>query len=165
MRFSLISAVLAPSSAFRTGIRGAHFLANVPLKSRNGAVDIKTLENKPLVLYFSAGWCRSCKMFTPKIGKFYKGNKDEGFNVVWVSRDRAAEDQVEYYEKAMPDWAYIPFGTPEIQEFIKKYEVKTIPAVKVVNDAGDVIDDGARMKIEKHELEPKDVIAEWKKLI
>lgn len=46
---------------------------------------------------------------------------------------------------------------------IEKYEIKTIPAVKVVNDSGEVIDDGARMKIEKGEEKPADILEGWKK--
>uniref|UniRef100_A0AC34Q2K2 Thioredoxin domain-containing protein n=1 Tax=Panagrolaimus sp. JU765 TaxID=591449 RepID=A0AC34Q2K2_9BILA len=146
-------------------VRNAHFLASVPLKKKSGAVCVKNFENKPLMLYFSAGWCRSCKMFTPKVRDFYEKLKNEKLDVVWVSRDKTAEDQLEYYNKALPDWPYVPFGADDIQKLVSKYEVKTIPAVLVVNDSGEVIDDGARMKIERAEESSDKLVEGWKKLI
>lgn len=52
-------------------------------------------------------------MFSPKIRKFYEDLKNDNkeVHVVWVSRDKTAEDQLEYYEKSLhPDWGYVPFG-------------------------------------------------------
>uniref|UniRef100_A0AC34GR41 Thioredoxin domain-containing protein n=1 Tax=Panagrolaimus sp. ES5 TaxID=591445 RepID=A0AC34GR41_9BILA len=141
---------------------GKHFLGSIPLKKGDGSADASKLSKKPLILYFSAGWCKSCKMFTPKLREFYENYKGNDLNIVWISRDRSAEDQLEYYKKSMPDWYYVPYGD-EIQNLLKKYEVKTIPAVKVVNDNGEVIDDGARMKIEKGETSPEKLAEEWKK--
>ena len=48
---------------------------------------------------------------------------------------------------------------------MKKYEIKTIPAVLIVNEAGEVVDDGARMKIEKEEEPPEKLVESWKKLV
>ncbi|KIH51110.1 hypothetical protein ANCDUO_18807 [Ancylostoma duodenale] len=51
-----------------TSARSQHFLANVPLKKRGvDKVSVEDLKGKMLLLYFSAGWCRSCRMFTPKL--------------------------------------------------------------------------------------------------
>ncbi|KAE9553524.1 hypothetical protein FO519_003273 [Halicephalobus sp. NKZ332] len=146
-------------------IRQAHFLASVPLKKGSGEVCVKSFEKKPLLIYFSAGWCRSCKMFTPKIRSFYEQLKEGELNVVWVSRDKNAEDQLEYYKKSLPNWAYVPFGSPDIANLLKKYEIKTIPAVFIVNESGEVIDDGARMKIERGEETPQNLVEGWKKLV
>ncbi|PIO63185.1 hypothetical protein TELCIR_15229 [Teladorsagia circumcincta] len=106
-------------SVVRTVARGQHFLASVPLKKRGvDKVSTDDLKGKVLLLYFSAGWCRSCRMLTPKLKKFYEelGDADRSnLEVVWVSRDKEAADQLEYYEKAMPPWYYIPFGDSNIQ--------------------------------------------------
>ncbi|KHJ80440.1 hypothetical protein OESDEN_19886 [Oesophagostomum dentatum] len=104
-----------------------------------------------LLMYFSAGWCRSCRMFTPKLRKFYEELDEENrknLEVVWVSRDKEAPDQLEYYEKAMPAWYYIPFGDSNIAGFLEKYDVKVIPALKLVNEKGDVVDDRVRSDVE-----------------
>ncbi|KAK6052601.1 hypothetical protein COOONC_09893 [Cooperia oncophora] len=148
--FTRLVKPLAPS-VLRIVAREKHFLANVPLKKRGvDKVSVDELKGKVLLLYFSAGWCRSCRMLTPKLKKFYEelGDADRpNLEVVWVSRDKEAADQLEYYEKAMPPWLYIPFGDENIQGFLEKYDVKVIPALKVVNDKGDVLSE-ARADVE-----------------
>lgn len=132
--------------------RTQHFLANVPLKKRGvDKVSVDSLKGKMLLLYFSAGWCGSCRMLTPKLKKFYEEleeAKRSNLEVVWISRDKEAQDQLDYYEKAMPPWSYIPFGDPNIKNFLEKYNVKVIPALKLVNDKGDVLSETARADVE-----------------
>ncbi|KAJ1369834.1 hypothetical protein KIN20_031410 [Parelaphostrongylus tenuis] len=132
--------------------RAQHFLANVPLKKRGvDKVSLDSLKGKMLLLYFSAGWCGSCRMLTPKLKKFYEelGESDRSnVEVVWISRDKEAQDQQDYYEKAMPAWSYIPFGDPNIKSFLEKYNVKVIPALKLVNEKGDVLSETVRADVE-----------------
>ncbi|TMS37368.1 hypothetical protein L596_004312 [Steinernema carpocapsae] len=142
----------------------ASFLDNVQLAVRDGGsakVDFK----KPTVLYFSAGWCRSCRMFTPKLKRFYE-NVDGDLNIVWISRDKTGEDQVEYYEKSLGPWPYVPFGNAEINDYLQKYEVATIPRALLINAKGEVVDDAIRSKIEESSspADAKKVLEEWKKL-
>uniref|UniRef100_A0A1I8A6E6 protein-disulfide reductase n=1 Tax=Steinernema glaseri TaxID=37863 RepID=A0A1I8A6E6_9BILA len=143
---SILQRVILP---FRATLRpySTGFLKDVELHSREGSppsVDF----SKPTLLYFSAGWCRSCRLFTPKLKRFYEGVNGE-VNVVWVSRDKSSEDQLEYYEKSLGPWPYIPFGNNTIREYLEKYEVKTIPAILQVDEKGAVIDDTVRRKIEE----------------
>jgi hypothetical protein len=39
----------------------------------------------------------------------------KNFEVVFVSRDRAEEDLVEYYTDHHGKWVHLPFGSPQIQ--------------------------------------------------
>ncbi|KAK6031351.1 hypothetical protein OSTOST_02499 [Ostertagia ostertagi] len=48
----------------------------------------------------------------------------------------------------MPPWYYIPFGDPNIQGFLEKYKVQVIPALKLVNDKGEVLSESARADVE-----------------
>ncbi|KAI6187220.1 Thioredoxin domain-containing protein [Aphelenchoides besseyi] len=110
-----------------------------------------------VLVFFSAGWCPSCKEFTPYLKEFYENTKNEGLQVVWVSRDRSEEDQIEYYEKNLPDWPYLPYGTKELRL-----------AIKLVKSDGEVADDGARVKIEKNYKDPeaaKKIVADWRKKV
>ncbi|EFO25967.1 hypothetical protein, variant [Loa loa] len=129
---------------------GAEFLKNVPLTRRDGEkVKVDELKNKAIILYFSSGWCGHCRTFTPKLKKWYdEAAKDENIEIVWVSRDREAKHQIDYYNKALPNVPYIPFGDKHISEFLKKYGVETIPAVRLVNSSGEVIDHEVKSKIQ-----------------
>lgn len=71
---------------------------------------------KVVALYFSAMWCGSCRQFTPKLKRFYEAVKAAGkeLEVVLVSRDREAEDLLEYLGHG-GDWVAIPFGDERIQ--------------------------------------------------
>ncbi|VDO41277.1 unnamed protein product [Brugia timori] len=129
---------------------GAEFLKNVPLTKRDGEiVKVDDLKNKAIILYFSSGWCGHCRLFTPKLKKWYdEAAKDENIELVWVSRDREAKHQMDYYNKALPNVPYIPFGDRHILEFLTKYDVKTIPAARLVNNNGEVIDQEVRNKVQ-----------------
>ncbi|KAK6750275.1 hypothetical protein RB195_002328 [Necator americanus] len=143
---------IVPLGLYINSARAQHFLANVPLKRRGAdKVSVDDLKGKMLLLYFSAGWCRSCRMFTPKLKKFYEELDDverKNVDVVWVSRDKEPADQLEYYEKAMPAWCYVPFGDPNIAGLLEKYGVKVIPALKMVNDKGKVLSETVRADVE-----------------
>ncbi|VDM56137.1 unnamed protein product [Angiostrongylus costaricensis] len=110
--------------------RTQHFLANVPLKKRGvDKVSVDSLKGKK---------------FYEELGEAERSNVE----VVWVSRDKAAQDQLDYYDKAMPSWCYIPFGDHNIAEFLEKYNVKVIPALKLVNEKGDVLSETVRADVE-----------------
>ncbi|KAE9421884.1 hypothetical protein Angca_005605, partial [Angiostrongylus cantonensis] len=110
--------------------RAQHFLANVPLKKRGvDKVSVDSLEGKK---------------FYEELGEAERSSME----VVWVSRDKATQDQLDYYEKAMPSWCYIPFGDPNIAGFLEKYNVKVIPALKLVNGKGDVLSETVRADVE-----------------
>ncbi|KAH7729377.1 Protein C30H6.8 [Aphelenchoides avenae] len=122
-----------------------HFLENVVVKSRKGNVDLNELEKK----------------------EFYEKTKDDGVEVLWISRDKTAEDQQAYYEKSLPPWLYVEYGE-QIKQFNEFYDAKTIPALKLVNPEGEVVDDGARVKVESalHADDgPKKLVDEWKKAL
>ncbi|KAI1705471.1 thioredoxin-like domain-containing protein [Ditylenchus destructor] len=122
------------------------------------------LSNKIVALYFSAGWCPPCRNFTPKLKRFYEVVKKAGknFEVVFVSRDRAAEDLVEYYKDHHGEWTYLEFGDPHIQEFLEKYEIKTIPALKVIKPDGTVVVNDARTEVvDKGAENPLALFEEW----
>ncbi|VBB29552.1 unnamed protein product [Acanthocheilonema viteae] len=107
---------------------GAEFLRDVPLTKRDGeTVKVDDLKNK----------------------KWYdEAAKDEDIEIVWISRDREAKHQLDYYNKALPNVPYIPFGDKHISEFLQKYAVETIPTARLVNSNGEVVDQEVRNKIQ-----------------
>uniref|UniRef100_A0AC34GE46 Thioredoxin domain-containing protein n=1 Tax=Panagrolaimus sp. ES5 TaxID=591445 RepID=A0AC34GE46_9BILA len=101
----------------------------------------EVLKDKVVALYFSAGWCPPCRQFTRKLKRFYEALKKSGksFEVVFVSKDKESEDLKEYFNDHQGKWYYLAFGNPLIKEWCKKFEVKTIPALKIVKDDGTVV--------------------------
>ena len=122
------------------------------------------LKGKITVIYFSAGWCPPCRNFTPKLKKFYEELKQAGKNieVVFVSRDRSAQDLVEYYDHHHGAWTYLEFGNPLIQELLTKFEIKTIPSLKVVKPDGTVVVNDARTEVVEKGEKASDLFEEWK---
>ncbi|XGW29460.1 hypothetical protein V3C99_008907 [Haemonchus contortus] len=126
----------------------------------------KALEGKIIALYFSAMWCPSCRQFTPKLARFYQSLKEAGKNleIVLVSRDREDEDLKEYLVDHCGGWLAIPFGDERIQEYLAKYEVPTIPALKVLKPDGSILIADARNQVqEKGRDDPVKLFEEWEK--
>uniref|UniRef100_A0A914DT54 Thioredoxin domain-containing protein n=1 Tax=Acrobeloides nanus TaxID=290746 RepID=A0A914DT54_9BILA len=121
------------------------------------------LEGKIVALYFSAGWCPPCRAFTPKLKRFYDALKKAGknFEVIFISRDREEEDLKEYFEDHHGEWTYLAFGNPKIQEFNEKYDVKSIPALKVIKPDGTVVVQDARTEIVDKGEDPLALFEEW----
>ncbi|CAI2350857.1 unnamed protein product [Caenorhabditis sp. 36 PRJEB53466] len=143
----------------------AELFAGKPLINQKGeTVDGgEVLHGKKVIaLYFSAMWCGSCRQFTPKVKRFYEAVKAAGkeLEIVLVSRDREAEDLLEYLGHN-GDYYAIPFGDERIQEYLKKYEVPTIPAFKLINDKGELLHDGRADVTERGKDEPVAVFDEW----
>ncbi|CAP22346.1 Protein CBG00891 [Caenorhabditis briggsae] len=144
----------------------SELFAGVQLFNQEGeTVDgAEYLKGKVVGLYFSASWCPPCRQFTPKLKRFYEEikKKHPEFEVVFVSRDREDEDLREYFNEHMGAWAAIPFGNEKIQELLAKYEVKTIPAMRIVKPNGDVVVQDARTEIqEKGKEDPEALWEEW----
>ncbi|CAI2351961.1 unnamed protein product [Caenorhabditis sp. 36 PRJEB53466] len=152
-------------------LRSAHFLASIPMKKRGveGNLPPDYFDNKVVVVYFSAGWCGSCKFLTPKLKKFYEAIKksaDSNLEIVWVSKDKEADHQLEYYEKNLPDWPYIPFGDENIVKLAEKYKAVVIPVLKLIDSNGEVVHDRVRADVEKGIKEdPTKTFSEWKTLL
>uniref|UniRef100_A0A1I8B0U3 protein-disulfide reductase n=1 Tax=Meloidogyne hapla TaxID=6305 RepID=A0A1I8B0U3_MELHA len=139
-----------------------HFLSFVP-ELRVGIendgktkINFEELNKKVLIIYFSAGWCATCKGFTPILKKFYNQSKDD-LAILWISRDKSASDQIEYYKKSLdPEWMYLPFGKSN-RDFLKLYKLAGLPSVKLVSNDGKFIEE-VKMQIEKNADNPKELI-------
>ncbi|CAI2336235.1 unnamed protein product [Caenorhabditis sp. 36 PRJEB53466] len=143
----------------------AQVFAGIPLKNREG-VDLdaeKHLKGKIVGLYFSASWCPPCRAFTPILKEFFEHiqKTHPEFEVVFVSRDRNSADLVQYFTDHMGNWTYIPFGNDKIIELLQKYEVKTIPTMRIVKENGDVLIQDARTEIQNKGSDPEALWQEW----
>uniref|UniRef100_A0A7E4W720 Thioredoxin domain-containing protein n=1 Tax=Panagrellus redivivus TaxID=6233 RepID=A0A7E4W720_PANRE len=122
------------------------------------------LKDKVVAIYFSAGWCPPCRAFTPKLKKFYEALKEanQNFEVVFISRDRSAEDLVEYYKDHHGKWLYVEYNPEFVDAWRAKFDVKTIPALKVVKPDGTVVVQDARTEVAQKGGDAVALLEEWK---
>ncbi|KAJ1367865.1 hypothetical protein KIN20_028875 [Parelaphostrongylus tenuis] len=153
----------------------AELLAGVKIQLKSGEqVDAGDhLKGKMVGLYFSASWCPPCRAFTPKlkyneVSLLYRGfyeavkKSHPEFEIVFVSRDKEADELFEYYDEHMGDWTFIPFGDPKIQELLEKYEARSIPSLRIIKANGAVVVRDARTEVqEKANDNPEALFEEW----
>jgi len=108
---------------------------------------------KVIGIYFSADWCGPCRQFTPELVTFYNSinerrKKENGFEIVWVSSCRDMESFGQYFTHM--NWLALP---PEEamgqrgKELAKKYKVKGIPHLVLLDEVGNVITLQGRTKV------------------
>jgi nucleoredoxin len=125
-------------------------------------VETSSLQGKVIGLYFSASWCGPCRAFTPSLVKL-RDRKDDEFEVVFVSSDRSAEDQMEYMEDYDMDWPAIPYDSPLRQELGAKYGVRGIPSLVIVDDQGNLITKNGRSEMSGSDANARKALREWRR--
>jgi nucleoredoxin len=119
------------------------------LASKDGEVASSSLDDKHLMLYFSAHWCPPCRGFTPELVKVYEELKKtrSDLELVFVSSDRDEAAFDEYYAE-MP-WMALPYAERDAKKDLSKiFNVDGIPSLVVlgpkVNGTREVINGSAR---------------------
>lgn len=125
-------------------------LFGTELQGKAGTVSItEALSNKEFVMiYFSAHWCPPCRAFTPVLVEKYKAAAAaKNIEVVFVSSDRDEGGFNSYYAE-MP-WLTLPYEKKDLKNKLsEKYGVRGIPALVVLNAAGDLITTEGRAKVD-----------------
>ena len=94
---------------------------------------------KHVLLYFSAGWCGPCRVFTPDLVKFAKANADaKDFAIIFVSSDRTKDAQMEYLKKYNMPFT-IPLDAPGNRAVQLAYAGSGIPNLVVLDDSGNAL--------------------------
>jgi len=104
---------------------------------------------KYYAIYYSAGWCPPCHLFTPTLVQFYNAFKPShpNFELIFVSRDRDHESMLNYMrEMAMP-WPALRFSSlmqSGSHNGLERYAGDAIPDLVLVNCEGKVLSDTFR---------------------
>jgi nucleoredoxin len=129
------------------------------MDSKGKTVSSEVLKDKIVGIYFSAQWCPPCRGFTPTLVDFRNQNSDE-FEVVFVSSDRSKDDQLKYMEKYNMSFYALPHGSDAANELKKKFEVRGIPSLVIVDADGNTITKNGRGDVSS---KPSGAVADWKK--
>lgn len=106
------------------------------------------LKGKIVAVYFSASWCGPCRGFTPDLVKFYRAVRKAGnVEIVFVSRDKSADDMMNYMKKDKMPWLAIPFNDPAAAALIKELRVNGIPNLAVFGKDGKLISPNGRWDV------------------
>lgn len=129
------------------------------LDSEGQEVSSAVLKDKIVGIYFSAQWCPPCRHFTPSLVEFRDQSSNE-FEVVFVSSDRSQKDQLAYMKKYNMKWYTIPHGSDAANALKKKYEIRGIPSLVIVDSKGNTITKNGRGDVSKN---PKGALRDWQK--
>eukprot|EP01017_Pseudomicrothorax_dubius_P008842 TRINITY_DN12928_c0_g2_i1.p1 TRINITY_DN12928_c0_g2~~TRINITY_DN12928_c0_g2_i1.p1 ORF type:complete len:158 (+),score=14.20 TRINITY_DN12928_c0_g2_i1:129-602(+) len=100
----------------------------------------ENVKNKALIgLYFSASWCRPCRVFTKYLLDFYhKVNLNNHlFEVVFVSKDNSRDEFFAYFTP-MP-WLALPWQDEARKELYLKYRISSIPTLIITDNQGKLV--------------------------
>jgi nucleoredoxin len=112
-------------------------------------VSVDILGGKIVGIYFSAHWCPPCKVFTPQLVEFYDMLKAEQkpFELVFVSADRSEDAMYEYMREMKMKWVALPYGNKRMNALSKKFNVRGIPKLVILNTKGEVITEDGRSSV------------------
>jgi nucleoredoxin len=100
-------------------------------------------------IYFSMHNCPPCRQFTPVFAELYNelsATGDNKLEVVFCSGDRDEATYNEYYGE-MP-WLALPFKDARLAGLAKKFDVRGVPRLIVINKAtGAIIEQNGVQKV------------------
>ncbi len=120
----------------------AHLLPDFILDSRAQTVPSSTIEGCVVGLYFSAGWCPPCRVFTPILAawylKFKKAHPQNKLYFVFISSDED-EAQFKLYHSSMPFHA-LPFEEHQRRDDLHShFEVTGVPTLVLIGANGQLL--------------------------
>jgi nucleoredoxin len=112
-------------------------------------VSTKVLAGKTVGIYFSAHWCPPCRAFTPELGKLYRQwrKQKKNFQIVFVSSDRSQKDMFNYMKETKMPWLGIPYQSSAHSNIDKKFQVRGIPSLIIVDSKGNIITKDGRSDV------------------
>jgi len=137
----------------------AKMLPSKLLDSKGKKISRDELAGKTVGFYFSAHWCPPCRQFTPQLVKFRNANQEE-FEVVFVSSDNSPKEQMKYMKETKMKWYTLPHRSNEANALAKKFNVRGIPSLVIVNPEGETITTKGTFEVMNN---PQGALQAWKK--
>lgn len=114
---------------------------------------MSSIHEETVCLYFSANWCRPCKIFTPQLVHLYNTLNSTGrkLEIIFVSFDRDENGFREHF-KCMP-WLAVPFNVSIRRRLCELYHANCIPSLIPLNLNGGSIEEDAVALIEDYGMD------------
>jgi len=103
---------------------------------------------KAIGLYFSAGWCPPCKVFTPKLVEKYETKLEaKGMEIVLVPTD-SNEYETEVHHKSTP-WLALPYKDwKKGIRLSRKYVIPGVPCLVILDCNGKLVTNDGKSLVE-----------------
>ncbi len=114
--------------------------------ARKQKVNVDALAGKTVGIYFSAHWCPPCQTFTPKLVEFHNEMAKDGnpFEIVFVSSDHDSQSMYNYMKETNMPWLALEYDDDHKTALKKKYNVKGIPKLVIIDAEGKLITENGR---------------------
>ena len=152
MKKNLLCSVLALSAAFLAtpsaqagkyvGKAFPNFTATDPVTGEKFA--LTDLRGKVVLVDFWATWCGPCVRELPNVKRAYKKYKDQGFEIVSISLDTDRRKFKSFVSRQRMDWYHVMDGGGWSTRLSKKYNIRSIPAMFLLDANGVCVSDSAR---------------------
>ncbi len=122
-----------PSSVFDASLDG-----NLVRLEGAEFVPVQSLDRpkKYYVFYYTASWCPPCRAFTPTLDEWYEKNKNENFELVLITCDRAEPAMLGYAKDKKMPWPQVAIAKVGQFRASHQHGVSGIPALIVCDLEG-----------------------------
>lgn len=100
-------------------------------------LSLEAFRGRAVLLDFWATNCPPCLEEMPNLRQLHAEHHDQGFDIVGISLDGDASVVTAYAQQAGLPWRMV-VNEPEVERLRAAYHVRTIPALVLVNRAGEV---------------------------